>query len=42
MVVILVGAWVVVMAALASLAPTCGPGSSVGPTIGSVVKIAGC
>ena len=41
-VVILVGAWVVVMAALASLAPTCRPGSPVGPTIGGVVKIAGC
>ena len=42
MVVILVAAWVVVIAALTSLVPRCGPGSQAGPTIGSVVKIAGC
>jgi hypothetical protein len=41
-VLVLIGAWVVVIAALTSLAPRCAPGSPAGPTIGSVVKIAGC
>ena len=41
-VLVLVAAWVVVAAGLTSLVPRCAPGSPAGPTIGSVVKIAGC